>query len=39
MKTATRLYQLVRQGGNVRQRRFEVRFLDKGAQAFVFTFG
>jgi thiol-disulfide isomerase/thioredoxin len=36
---ATRLYQLVRQSGSVRQRRFEVRFLDRGAQAFVFTFG
>lgn len=36
---ATRLYQLVRQSGQVRQRRFEVRFLDKGARAFAFTFG
>lgn len=36
---ATRLYQLVRQSGAVRQRRFEVRFLDKGAHAFAFTFG
>jgi hypothetical protein len=31
---ATRLYQLVRQSGSVKQRRFEIRFLDKGAQAF-----
>ncbi|NVM78114.1 thiol-disulfide isomerase/thioredoxin [Duganella sp. SG902] len=36
---ATRLYQLVRQSGKVRERRFEVRFLDKGAEAFAFTFG
>jgi thiol-disulfide isomerase/thioredoxin len=35
----TRLYQLVRQSGKVRQRRFEVRFLDKGAETFAFTFG
>ena len=37
--TATRLYQLVRQSGKVRQRRFEIRFLDKGAEAYAFTFG
>lgn len=36
---ATRLYQLVRQGGAVRQRRFEIRFLDGGARAYAFTFG
>ena len=36
---ATRLYQLVRQSGKVRQRRFEIRFLDKGAEAYAFTFG
>jgi len=36
---ATRLYQLVRQSGGVRQRRFEVKFLDGGAQVFAFTFG
>lgn len=36
---ATRLYQLVRQSGQVRPRRFEVRFLDKGTRAFAFTFG
>jgi len=36
---ATRLYQLVRQSGKVKARRFEVRFLDTGAEAFVFTFG
>ncbi|WP_056396563.1 thioredoxin family protein [Massilia sp. Root418] len=37
--SATRLYQLVRQPGKVRQRRFEIRFLDKGAEAYAFTFG
>jgi thiol-disulfide isomerase/thioredoxin len=35
----TRLYQLVRQSGKVRQRRFEVRFLDRGGEAYAFTFG
>jgi hypothetical protein len=37
--TDTRLYQLVRQGGKVRQRRFELRFLDRGGEAYAFTFG
>ncbi|HEY4370650.1 MAG TPA: cytochrome c biogenesis protein DipZ [Burkholderiales bacterium] len=37
--TRTRLYQLVRQGGAVKERTFEVRFLDPGVQAYVFTFG
>jgi thiol-disulfide isomerase/thioredoxin len=37
--TATRLYQLVRQSGKVRARRFEVRFPDRGAEAYAFTFG
>ncbi|MCR0983820.1 cytochrome c biogenesis protein DipZ [Roseomonas populi] len=36
---ATRLYQLVRQSGAVRARRFEIRFLDPGVEAFAFTFG
>ena len=36
---ATRLYQLVRQSGAVRARRFEIRFLDPGAEAYAFTFG
>jgi thiol-disulfide isomerase/thioredoxin len=36
---ATRLYQLVRQAGRLRERRFEIRFLDRGAQAYAFTFG
>lgn len=35
----TRLYQLVRQSGTVRERSFEIRFLDAGADAYVFTFG
>jgi hypothetical protein len=35
----TRLYQLVRQAGEVRARTFEVRFLDPGVEAFAFTFG
>jgi cytochrome c biogenesis protein CcdA/thiol-disulfide isomerase/thioredoxin len=36
---ATRLYQLVRQSGAVQARRFEIRFLDPGAEAYAFTFG
>ena len=34
-----RLYQLVRQAGPVRERTFEIEFLDSGAQVFAFTFG
>jgi cytochrome c biogenesis protein CcdA/thiol-disulfide isomerase/thioredoxin len=37
--TQTRLYQLVRQSGEVEARNFEVRFLDPGVQAYAFTFG
>ncbi|MDT6964111.1 cytochrome c biogenesis protein DipZ [Cupriavidus sp. SZY C1] len=37
--TATRLYQLVRQAGDVGEHTFEIRFLDAGAQAYAFTFG
>ena len=37
--TETRLYQLVHQAGYVKERTFEVRFLDPGVEAFVFTFG
>ncbi|NUS71251.1 MAG: cytochrome c biogenesis protein DipZ, partial [Ensifer adhaerens] len=37
--TGTRLYQLVRQSGEARERTFEIRFLAAGAEAFVFTFG
>jgi thiol-disulfide isomerase/thioredoxin len=34
-----RMYQLVRQLGPIRQRTFEIRFLDPGVGAYVFTFG
>ena len=34
-----RLYQLVRQAGPVKDRTFEIKFLDAGAQAYAFTFG
>ena len=34
-----RLYQLVRQGGRVTDRTFEIEFLDAGVRAVVFTFG
>ena len=34
-----RMYQLVRQRGPVRQRTFEITFLDAGVRAYVFTFG
>jgi thiol-disulfide isomerase/thioredoxin len=34
-----RLYQLIRQSGHITDRRFEIEFLDAGAQAFAFTFG
>jgi thiol-disulfide isomerase/thioredoxin len=37
--TATRLYQLVRQSGDVKAHTFEIRFLDPGVEAFAFTFG
>ncbi len=37
--TATKLYQLVRQSGDVTTRNFEIRFLDPGVQAYAFTFG
>ena len=36
---ATRLYQLVRQQGPVKQRTVELEFLDAGAQGYAFTFG
>lgn len=35
----TRLYQLVRKSGDVRERTFEIHFLDGGVEAYVFTFG
>jgi cytochrome c biogenesis protein CcdA/thiol-disulfide isomerase/thioredoxin len=34
-----RLYQLVRQKGGVRDRLFEIEFLDPGVRAYAFTFG
>ena len=34
-----RMYQLVRQRGPIRQRTFEITFLDPGVGAYVFTFG
>ena len=37
--TEERLYQLVRQKGDVRDRTFRIEFLDPGAVAFAFTFG
>jgi hypothetical protein len=34
-----RLYQLIRQPGSIADRRFEIVFLESGAEAFAFTFG
>ena len=34
-----RLYQLIRQTGTVRERLFEIEFLDSGVEAYCFTFG
>ena len=34
-----RLYQLVRQTSSVKERLFEIEFIDPGAQAYAFTFG
>ncbi len=34
-----RLYQLIRQTGEVRERTFTIEFLDPGVQAYAFTFG
>lgn len=34
-----RMYQLIRQTGTIRDRQFEIEFLDPGALAFAFTFG
>lgn len=36
---ATRLYQLIRQSDDVKARKFEIRFLDAGVEAYAFTFG
>ena len=37
--TQTRLYQLIRQSGDVKQHTFEIEFLDGGVHADSFTFG
>ncbi|MGA3371063.1 MAG: cytochrome c biogenesis protein DipZ [Terracidiphilus sp.] len=37
--TESRLYQLIRQKGAVRDREFHIEFLTPGARAFAFTFG
>ena len=34
-----RMYQLIRQAGPIDDRTFEIEFLDRGAEAFAFTFG
>ncbi len=34
-----RLYQLIRQSGDIHDRTFQIEFLDPGVQAFAFTFG
>ena len=34
-----RMYQLIRQPGSIRERRFEIELLDGGAEAFCLTFG
>jgi thiol-disulfide isomerase/thioredoxin len=37
--TQPRLYQLLRQPGPIRERTFEITFLDPGVQGYAFTFG
>ena len=37
--TEQRMYQLIRQAAPIRDRQFEIEFLDPGAEAFAFTFG
>ena len=37
--TGQRLYQLIRQDGKVADHTFEIEFLDRGVQAYAFTFG
>lgn len=34
-----RLYQLIRQSGEAKDRGFRIEFMDSGAEAFAFTFG
>ena len=37
--TGQRLYQLVRQSGDISDHTFAIEFLDPGVQAYAFTFG
>ena len=37
--TYPRMHQVIRQDGPIGDRRFEIEFLERGAQAFCFTFG
>jgi hypothetical protein len=37
--TEPRLYQLIRQAGQIADRRFEIAFLEPGAAVYVFMFG
>jgi len=37
--TEPRLYQLIRQPGDITDRTFEITFLNRGVRAYVFTFG
>jgi hypothetical protein len=37
--TGQRLYQLIRQSGNIQDHTFGIEFLDPGVQAYAFTFG
>jgi thiol-disulfide isomerase/thioredoxin len=37
--TEQRMHQLIRQPGPIRERHFEIEFLDPGVEAFSFTFG
>ncbi|MGH2578150.1 MAG: hypothetical protein ACRDG9_10450 [Actinomycetota bacterium] len=37
--TKQRMYQLIRQPKPISDRRFEIEFLESGAEAFAFTFG
>ena len=39
MVDAHRTYQLIRQAGPLAERRFEIEFLDRGVEAYCFTFG
>ena len=37
--SSERLYQLIRQSGEIKDRVFQIEFLDPGVQAYAFTFG